>query len=68
MFRSDDGDEREIDIELVVDDEGVVRVISCDAEEITVTPQQLATLITAVVKSMTTVGGDSGSRVDVSLN
>ena len=51
-----------------MDDEGVVRVVSCDSDEISLTPEQLARLLTALIKSLVTVGGDNDATIGVNLN
>jgi hypothetical protein len=66
---NDDNDNiGEVNMTLAIDDEGVVRVMSCDSDKVSLTPNQLARLLTALIKSFTTVGGDDGSTVGVNLN
>lgn len=52
-----------------VDDEGVVRVIDCDARSITLTPGELSRLLTEIVKCIVAPPGDSSSPpVNINLN
>ena len=54
-------------LELDVDGEGVVRVQECSVEKITMTPDELATLLTGLVKAICGVG-DGEETIEVSLN
>jgi hypothetical protein len=59
----------EVAFALTVDEEGVVRVVGCGTTPLTVTPEQLARLLTAILEVlMTEGGGDEDGRVEVSLN
>ena len=52
---------------LTVDDEGVVRVVQATAERVTVTPEELGLILTALVKAL--CGPDEEEQVvDVRLN
>lgn len=68
LSNNHDNNIRSVGLTLVVDDEGVVRVVSCDSDEISLTPEQLARLLTALIKSLVTVGGDNDATIGVNLN
>ena len=70
MFEDEDGEGAEVvAFALTVDEEGVVRVVGCGTNPLTVTPDQLARLLTAILEVlMTEGGGDDDGRVEVSLN
>lgn len=52
---------------LTVDDEGVVRVVQATSESITVTPEELGIILTALIKAL--VGSDDEEQsIDVNLN
>ena len=68
LSNNQDNNIRSVGLTLVVDDEGVVRVVSCDSDEISLTPEQLARLLTALIKSLVTVGGDNDATIGVNLN
>ncbi len=52
---------------LTVDDEGVVRVVQATSDKITVTPEELGLILTALVKAL--IGPDEEEQsIDVNLN
>ncbi len=52
---------------LTVDDEGVVRVVQATSEKITVTPEELGLILTALIKAL--IGPDEDEQsVEVNLN
>ena len=57
----------EVRVELLVDEEGVVRVIHSSAEVLTLTPEEMGQLLTALLKAVVGPDGDE-QRIDVSLN
>jgi len=52
---------------LDVDEEGVVRVMGCTADRITMTPEELGQVLTALVKAICGPE-DTDQTVNVSLN
>lgn len=56
------------DLELVVDVEGVVRVIHLEGDTITVTARELGQLLTALLKAVITEHPEQDETVEVNLN
>lgn len=54
-------------LSLSLDEEGVVRVVDCSHESVEVTPDELAKLVTALLKAFVGTSDDE-EQVDVRLN
>ena len=67
MFRSRRLKPEATRLTLSVDEEGVVRVVDCSEHEVTLTPDDLARLLTGLVKAICGTGDDD-ETVDVHLN
>jgi hypothetical protein len=57
----------ELRVELLVDDEGVVRVLHASADVVELDTVELGQLLTALLKALVGPDGDE-QRIDVSLN
>lgn len=54
-------------LELGIDEEGVVRVLNFEGDAIILSPTQLARLLTVLIGSFTSNGGEDSSTVDILL-
>ena len=55
------------EVTVVIDGEGVVRVVQCTHDQVTVTPHELGQLLTALVKAFVSTDDDE-ETFDVRLN